>query len=123
MARGVAVKRGSLKQQHVGELIAAETIDAIVKGIVQGFSPEKIVLFGSYANGNPTPDSDLDLLVVMDSDLPRHKRAAPLMLMFRPALCAMDILVYTHEEVAEWNGTVNHIITEVLNSGKVVYEH
>ena len=110
------------REQKQGELIAPETIDAIVKGIAERFSPEKIVVFGSYANGNPTPDSDLDLLVVMRSDQPRHKRAAPLMLMFRPSLCAMDILVYTPEEVAEWNGTVNHIITDVFSSGEVVYE-
>ncbi|MBN1593563.1 MAG: nucleotidyltransferase domain-containing protein, partial [Candidatus Coatesbacteria bacterium] len=75
-----------------------------------------------YASGRPNPDSDLDLLIVMRTSLPRHKRAAPIRLLFRPTPCSMELLVYTPEEVAEWNGTVNHIITEALRWGKVVYE-
>ena len=120
--REVALKRGSLIEHKTGELIAPDTINAIVGEIVDRFSPERIIIFGSYASGKPTPDSDLDLLVVMDTELPRHKRSVPITLAFRPMPCAMDILVYTPEEVVEWNGTVNHIITEVFNSGKVVYE-
>jgi predicted nucleotidyltransferase len=79
-------------------------------------------VFGSYASGRPTPDSDLDLLVVMETALPRHKRAAPIRLLFRPMPCAMDILVYTPDEVAHWKGTVNHIVTEAFETGRVVYE-
>lgn len=36
--------------------------------------------------------------------------------------CAMDILVYTSDEVARWKGTVNHIVTEAFETGRVVYE-
>jgi uncharacterized protein len=79
-------------------------------------------LFGSYAAGQPTPDSDLDLLIVMDTDLPKHKRATPLKLLFRPMPCSMDILVYTPEEIDYWNGTVNHIITTVFQTGTALYE-
>ena len=108
-------------QKH-GELISPETIMAIVQTIAVRFSPLKIVLFGSYATGTPTPDSDVDLLVVMESDRPRHKRAAPLKLLFRPVPCAMDIVVYTPEEVRRWDGTVNHVLTEILRTGRVLYE-
>ena len=52
----------SLKQQKYGELIDPETIDGVAKAIVENFHPEKIILFGSYASGTPTPDSDLDFL-------------------------------------------------------------
>ncbi|HID94921.1 MAG TPA: nucleotidyltransferase domain-containing protein [Candidatus Latescibacteria bacterium] len=45
-------------------MIIQKEIEEIVKRIVTGYKPEKIVLFGSYAYGNPTEDSDLDLLVV-----------------------------------------------------------
>ena len=109
-------------EQQNGKLIPQKIIDDIVQAIAGHFSPQRIVIFGSYASGQPTPDSDLDLLVVMASDLPRHKRATPIRLLFRPTPCAMDILVYTPEEIDYWNGTPNHIITEALRSGRVVYE-
>jgi len=108
-------------EQAYGELIPPQTIDTIVREIARNFSPLQIILFGSYASGQATPDSDLDLLVIMDGDLPRHKRATPIRLLFRPTPCAMDILVYTPQEIAEWNGTPNHVITEALRSGRVVY--
>ncbi len=112
----------STLEKRNGKLIPQETISAIIQAIADHFSPQRIVVFGSYSSGQPTPDSDLDLLVVMSSDLPRHKRATPIRLLFRPTPCAMDILVYTPEEIAYWNGTPNHIITEALRSGRVVYE-
>ncbi|MBV5338463.1 MAG: nucleotidyltransferase domain-containing protein [Deltaproteobacteria bacterium] len=113
----------SLKQQQYGELIASETIDAVAKAIAENFHPEKIVLFGSYATGSPTPDSDLDFLVVMDTDQPRNKRSLPIRLMFNPVPCAMDILVYTPEEIKKWNGATNHIVTEAFLDGRVLYDH
>ena len=112
----------SLKQQKQGELIASETIEGVAKAIAENFSPEKIILFGSYASGTPTPDSDLDFLVVMDSDQPRYRRPIPLHLIFSPKPCPMDILVYTPEEIRKWNGSVSHIITEAFQLGKVMYE-
>ncbi|MBF0628694.1 MAG: nucleotidyltransferase domain-containing protein [Magnetococcales bacterium] len=102
--------------------IAPETIREIVQTIVAHCNPVRIILFGSYAAGTPAPDSDLDLLVVMPSSLPRYKRAVPIRMLFRPAPCPMDILVYTPEEFEYWRGTVNHIVTHALQSGKVLHE-
>ncbi|MFH1567254.1 MAG: nucleotidyltransferase domain-containing protein [Gemmatimonadota bacterium] len=90
--------------------------------IVRECDPEQIIVFGSAANGRWRPDSDLDLLVVMESDLPRHRRAAPLRMLFDPYPCPMDILVYTAEEVERWRGAANHIVAEALRTGQVVYE-
>jgi uncharacterized protein len=111
-----------ITQQSAGELIDPMTIQAIVQKMLDNFILEQIILFGSYAIGQPTPDSDLDLLVVMETDLPSHKRATPLRLLFRPMPCSMDILVYTPEEVAYWKGTVNHIMTTAFETGSVLYE-
>lgn len=66
----------SVLEQRVGKLIPQETIEGVIDAIARNFSPEKIVLFGSYASGEPTPDSDLDLLIVMRTSLPRDRRAA-----------------------------------------------
>lgn len=112
----------SLKQQKYGELIAPETIDGVAKAIADNFHPEKIILFGSYASGTPTPDSDLDFLVVMDSDQPKNKRSSSLQLMFQPYPCAMDILVYTPDEINKWNGVINHIVTIAHKTGRVLYD-
>ena len=101
--------------------IPLATIRAVVDTIAERFKPEKIVTFGSCARGEAGPGSDLDLLVIMESNLPRYKRAAPLRLLFDRAPCPMDILVFTPEEVKRWNGTVNHIVTEALEKGVVAY--
>ena len=111
-----------ISEQMVGQLIPQETIEDIIAAITSKFNPHKILLFGSYASGTPTPDSDLDLLVVMDTDRPKNKRSTPIRLLFQPMLCAMDVLGFTPEEVAYWNGTVNHIITEAFQTGKVLYD-
>lgn len=116
------MKNVAIKEQKAGEVIPVQTIEAIIRTIAENFSPQKIILFGSYATDHPTPDSDLDLLIIMETKLPRHKRAVPLRLFFHPLPCAMDIFVYTPEEVAYWNGVVNHIVTEAFRRGKVVYE-
>lgn len=113
----------SLKQQKYGELIDPETIEGVAKAIAENFHPEQIILFGSYASGTPTPDSDLDFLVVMESDQPSRKRSIPIRSMFRPSPCAMDILVFTPDEVNKWNGATNHIITEAFLDGRVVYDN
>ncbi len=110
-----------LERLQRGVRIAPETVRRVVQAIAEYADPECIVLFGSYAGGAPDAGSDLDLLVVMDSDLPRHKRSLPLrdLLEQRPP---MDLLVYTPEEVRYWNGTVNHIVTKAFKTGTVVYE-
>ncbi|MGH9446230.1 MAG: nucleotidyltransferase domain-containing protein [Terriglobia bacterium] len=113
----------SIESQAPGKLISSRTIHAVIDAIAKRFSPYRIILFGSYAMGAPTPDSDLDLLVVMETELPAYKRATPIRLIFDPSPCAMDFLVYTPKEVEYWNGTTNHIVTEILRRGKTVYEH
>ena len=112
----------ALPQQRQGELVAPETVRGIAHAIAEAFHPERIVLFGSYATGRPSPDSDVDLLVVMPSTQPQHRRAAALRMLFRPAPCAMDILVFTPDEVRRWNGTANHIVTEAFTHGKVLHD-
>lgn len=99
-----------------------ELLGEVVRRIVAVGSPHKIVLFGSRAKGTARTDSDLDLLIVEDSDLPRYVRSAR----YRRVLCglfpAKDIVVWTPQEVREWQGVPNAFISSVLAEGKVLYE-
>jgi predicted nucleotidyltransferase len=55
--------------------IPNKAIDSLVSQISEKFSPEKIILFGSYAWGNPGPESDVDLLVIMNTSLSEAEQA------------------------------------------------
>ena len=104
-------------------MIKREQIEEIIKRIVRSYRSEKIILFGSYAYGNPTENSDLDLLVVVkSSNLPRYKRAREI----RKHLWGVtdipkDILVYTEEEIEEWKEVEAAFITRVLREGRILY--
>lgn len=102
--------------------ITPEVIERVVRTIRDQFQPERIILFGSAATGNLRSGSDLDLLIVMRSDLPPFQRAMPIRLALRPSPCPMDILVFTPEEFEKWNGVPGHIVTEAYATGRVVYD-
>ncbi|HIH96978.1 MAG TPA: nucleotidyltransferase domain-containing protein [Thermoplasmata archaeon] len=105
-------------------MITREQIEEIVKKIVSSCRLERIILFGSYAYGNPTENSDLDLLVVIkSSNLPRYKRARAI----RKHLWGVtdvpkDILVYTEDEIEEWKEVEEAFITKVLREGRILYD-
>lgn len=104
-------------------MITPEKIDEVKKRIVQHFHPEKIILFGSYANGNPTEDSDLDLLIIKKTDLPQGERRKDLRNHLRDLNISIDILVYTPEEVDYWKNASMAFVTRALNEGKIIYGH
>lgn len=101
--------------------ITNELVSDVANTIRDRFHPEKVILFGSVSRGQYRQGSDLDLFVVMRSDLPDCKRASAIRRAL-PRSIPMDILVYTPEEVAYWNGAVGHIVTEVLKTGRVLYD-
>lgn len=97
-------------------------LEEVVRRIVEAVDPEKIILFGSHAYGKPHEESDLDILVVMDSDLPRYKRSVPIYKALADLLIPMDVLVYTPNEIEAWEDVPQAFITSVLRKGKVLYE-
>ncbi len=102
--------------------LTAEILKEITERIVKEVSPEKIILFGSYAYGRPHKNSDLDILVIKATSLPRHKRAIPIYNALRGLIIPKDILVYTPEEVEVWKNVPQSFIFTVLQKGKVLYE-
>jgi predicted nucleotidyltransferase len=96
-------------------------IGDIVERIVESFSPERIILFGSYASGNVTADSDLDLLVIMETDLPSAERQRQISRLLRPRRFPMDIIVRNPEEIQKSKRRVDPFMNEILDKGIVLY--
>jgi predicted nucleotidyltransferase len=103
------------------EPITDELIQEIKNRIISGVHPDKIILFGSYAYGNPTKENDLDLLVIMPSEEPMHSRVTRIRKLVRDIHIPKDIIVYTPQEVEKWKDASVAFITSIIRKGKVIY--
>lgn len=97
--------------------IPKKAINQVVKQIAEKFKPEKIILFGSYARGNPRPESDVDLLVVMKSPKSSLEIRRHVGVMF-----GMDLLVYTPKKLKKRAEMGDWFVRDILKEGKVLYE-
>jgi predicted nucleotidyltransferase len=105
--------------------ITPEGIQAIVDQIVEQFHPEKVILFGSYAYGTPDDDSDVDLLVVMETGdenplLTAARISATLIPLKR--LFSIDILVWPPDKLMASFERGGNFATEVMTEGIVLYD-
>ena len=113
------------KMNPTGFPPVAETLPQAIERIVSALKPEKIILFGSYAFGNPTHDSDVDLLVVMKTRKKRAERYVVVSQLLLPRQFPVDIIVKTPKEVEEAmkGGKDNSFfIREIMKKGKVLYD-
>ncbi len=104
------------------KLVTRAQIRAVVERIVETAHPDKVILFGSYAYGKPTIDSDVDFLVVMESDERPAKRAIRIEYNLLDVPFPMDILVRTPAEIAERLQMQDYFMQEVVQLGQVMYE-
>ena len=102
--------------------VTKSLLAGIVQRIVEKFRAEKIVLFGSYANGTPDRDSDVDLLVVMDSQEPMSQRIRRVTEVAKVRFLPMDIVVRTPAEIDERLAKGDFFIVDILSTGKVLYQ-
>jgi len=96
-------------------------IQRVVDQIVSRFHPTKVVLFGSHASGSPTADSDVDLLVEMETSLPNAEQAVAI----RRAVdfpFPADLLVRTPRQVAERLALQDAFMRDIMTGGRVLYE-
>ncbi len=99
-----------------------EGLKTAVETIVRTFDPEKVILFGSYAYGKPHKYSDVDLLIVMESNERPAQRRMMIGSLFRDRLFPMDFIVKTPSEVEKRICMGDFFIKKILEKGKVLYE-
>ncbi|CAI07049.1 nucleotidyltransferase domain-containing protein [Aromatoleum aromaticum] len=101
--------------------ISDQTVAAAVRALAEGAHPRKILLFGSYARGDATAESDLDLLVIEDEVPDRAGEMVRLRRLLRPLRIPTDVLVYSADEVQRWGAQPGSALYWALREGKVVY--
>jgi predicted nucleotidyltransferase len=99
-----------------------EQLQEVVRRIKRAFDPQRILLFGSHAYGKPMADSDVDLLVVMESDERPAVRSAAIAKELLDIPFPIDILARTPGEIRYRLEIGDHFIREILERGEVLYE-
>jgi predicted nucleotidyltransferase len=100
----------------------AETIETAARLLVEAAHPEKIILFGSYARGDFTKDSDLDLLVILPAVADRMEEMARLRMVLRDVPMAIDVVVYSRDEVEERQHLRGTMLYHALHEGKLLHD-
>ncbi len=96
-------------------------IEALSQQIAEQFNPKLIVLFGSYAYGEPTEDSDVDLLVVLPLEGYPARKASEIRCRVKPKF-AIDLLVRTPEQLCQQLEQQDFFMQDVMSKGKVLYD-
>lgn len=101
--------------------IPMRVIRALVRHIVGRFSPEAIILFGSYAYGKPTPWSDVDLLVVMETPKGELETAMEIIESLPPTLFSVDILARDPKTIDHRKALGDAFMREITSKGQTLY--
>jgi predicted nucleotidyltransferase len=113
---------GEASQGKRPSRISMHAIRKVTQRIADRFQPEKIILFGSYAYGHPKPESDVDLLVIMDTPLRSRQQRLEISRALSPRPFPLDVIVRTPRELAERIALGDLFLQEITTRGKVLYE-
>ncbi len=102
--------------------VSAREIGAVAEKIAAQFQPDRIILFGSYAYGRPTADSDVDLLVVMETRLRSRQQRRLISRALSPHPFPMDIVVRPPQEMSERLALGDTFLRQIAARGEVLYE-
>jgi uncharacterized protein len=101
--------------------ITLEKIQEVGERIAREFDPEKVILFGSWAWGDPGPDSDVDFFVIKDTKNNRQTaREIDGSLFPRPF--PLDVVLYTPEQVEKRSKDGDFFVNNIIDKGKLLYE-
>lgn len=102
-------------------MLTHKEIKRLIRRIVARIQPQKVIIFGSYAKGTATISSDLDIFIIKETELPMARRADDLVPMLSQSLIAIDVHVYTPEEVEEYGKEPFSFVNSILKSGRTVF--
>lgn len=106
----------------IGEEKVRETIPKVVDRIIRRYRPKRVILFGSYANGRPTKDSDIDILVVADEP-PSHGDAYEVRSeLLRDFSLPVQLVWISEQEFIETKDVIGGIAYPASKYGEVLYE-
>ena len=103
-------------------MVTQSQIDEIIRILVSECQPDKIILFGSYASGFPHEDSDVDLIVVQDSDQPIQSRGFEIRMALLGTRIPIDLMVFTNSEFEKECGNSTSFLNSAMKNAKVMYE-
>ncbi len=103
------------------EKITGRTISSFARKVAKQFNPKKIILFGSYAYGKPTEDSDVDILIVMPFKGRNPEKATEIWMATKPKF-PIDIMVRKPAELEKRLKMGDFFLRDIVEKGKVLYE-
>jgi uncharacterized protein len=103
-------------------MIEAEKITQLIQQIVAIAQPEKIILFGSYAYGQPDEDSDLDIMVILPFEGHWAYKAVEIRQQLPIANFSLDLLTRTPQQVQTRLAIGDPFMQSIIQEGKVLYE-
>ncbi len=106
----------------VPEVVTDTLLEEVVERLVGAFTPVRVILFGSYAEGRATADSDLDLLVVTEQALSRQERLKRTRGLFRDMPLPIQVITISRQEFVETRAVIGGIAYPAAKYGRVIYE-
>ena len=108
----------------IARVAEKQVVQAIVDRLVADYQPERIILFGSYAYGQPEPDSDIDWLVVKEThDQPIDRHMCVREIVYQPSRrVPISPLVITPADLNQRLVSGDDFLREVIERGEVLYE-
>lgn len=102
--------------------IEKQLLKSVTDRLVAEFNPEKIILFGSHAWGEPHADSDVDLLIVINSsDIPPTRRATRAYRCLRGIKVPTEVIVSTKKELERFRSVPSSLTKKILEQGIILY--
>ena len=112
----------NLLARELAKKYTEDVLSIIATRIIEYFQPERIILFGSHAWGNPTPESDVDILVIMDVEGSPIRKEAEISKIARPKSVPMDVIVRTPDQIQYRLKIGDPFIRRIMKEGKVLHE-
>ena len=103
-------------------MIENRQIDEIVNRIASSYNPDKIILFGSYARGNYSENSDLDFILIKETTAPKHRRGVEVRKLFFGIPIPMDFKIYTSAEFNNELANKYSFLSSAIKGSKILYE-